>query len=89
MKSTPESQPSGSSTNGSNNTGNRANIDSNTKKIPGKFPKLFNGIGCLEDYEQSLHVDLTVSPIAQRPRRIPFDNAKTYISDKTTRRILR
>ena len=66
------SQTSGSGTNGSNNTGNRANIDSNTKKILDKFPELFYSIGCLEDYEQSLHVDPTVSPNAQRPWRIPF-----------------
>ena len=37
-----------------------------------KFPEFFNGIGCLEDYEQSLHVNPTVFPVAQRPRRIPF-----------------
>ena len=39
------SQPSGSGTNGSNNTGNRTNIDSNTKKIPGKFPELLTVLG--------------------------------------------
>ena len=51
---------------------NTKNMDINTKKILDKFPELSDGIGCLEDYKQSLHVDPKVPPVAQRPRRIPF-----------------
>ena len=62
------------------NSGNREirdrnsmkNIDNNTQKILGKFPELSDGIGCLQNYEHSLHVDPTVPPIAQRPQRVPF-----------------
>jgi hypothetical protein len=38
------------------------NIDINTQKILDKFPELSDGIGCLQNYEQSLHVDPTVPP---------------------------
>ena len=39
------------------------------------------GIGCLDGYERSLHVDPTVTPVAQRPRRIPF-HLRKQVSDK-------
>ena len=37
-----------------------------------QFPKLFQGIRQLKKFEVKLHVDPTVSPIAQPARRIPF-----------------
>ncbi|XP_028408174.1 uncharacterized protein K02A2.6-like [Dendronephthya gigantea] len=60
---------------------NTRNIDKNTQKILDKFPELCNGIGCLTEYEQSLHVDHTVTPVAQRPRRIPF-HLRKQVSNK-------
>lgn len=40
--------------------------------IPDQFPKVFNGIGKLSGYQLSLHIDPSVMPVAQKPRRIPF-----------------
>ena len=37
-----------------------------------KYPKVFNGIGKLKDYRLKLHVDPEVTPVAQKPRRVPF-----------------
>ena len=37
-----------------------------------KFPNLFHGIGKLKDVEVQLHIDSTVTPVAQQPQRIPF-----------------
>ena len=37
-----------------------------------RFPKLFNGIGCLRNFEVKLHIDERIPPVAQAPRRIPF-----------------
>ena len=41
-------------------------------KLSAKFPNLFQGIGQLKDVEVKLHIDHTVTPVAQQPRRIPF-----------------
>ena len=37
-----------------------------------KYPKVFNGIGKLKEYRLKLHVDPEVTPVAQKPRRVPF-----------------
>ena len=37
-----------------------------------RFPKLFNGIGCLRNFEVKLHIDERIPPVAQAARRIPF-----------------
>ena len=37
-----------------------------------KCPELFNGVGKLNDYELTIHIDKTVKPIAQPIRRLPF-----------------
>ena len=37
-----------------------------------KYPTLFNGIGQLKGVEVKLHIDETVTPVAQPPRQIPF-----------------
>ena len=39
-----------------------------------RYPALFQGIGKLKDVEVQLlnHIDETVKPVAQQPRRIPF-----------------
>ena len=37
-----------------------------------KYPKVFSGIGKLKEYRLKLHVDPEVTPVAQKPRRVPF-----------------
>ena len=37
-----------------------------------RSPKLFNGIGCLRNFEVKLHIDERIPPVAQAARRIPF-----------------
>ncbi|KAK2557457.1 Uncharacterized protein P5673_020188 [Acropora cervicornis] len=37
-----------------------------------KCPKVFSGIGKLKEYTLKLHVDPEVTPVAQKPRRVPF-----------------
>ena len=37
-----------------------------------KFPTLFGGIGQLKDVTVKLHIDTSVQPVAQQPRRVPF-----------------
>ncbi|CAB4009137.1 Transposon Ty3-I Gag-Pol poly [Paramuricea clavata] len=83
------SHSNGSDANSQSDSGNREirdrnsmkNIDINTQKILDKFPELSDGIRWLQNYEQSLHVDRTVSPIAQRPRTVPF-HLRKQVSDK-------
>ena len=61
---------------------NNVNVESTNKckhesskisktKIEKQFPKLFQGIGQLKNFEIKLHIDPTVSPVAQ-PARIEF-----------------
>ena len=39
-----------------------------------KFSEVFTGVGCLRDYRLQLHTDdPSVAPVAQKPRRVPFD----------------
>ena len=40
--------------------------------ILSKFPDVFNGVGKLEGYQVTLHVDGTVPPVAHAPRPVPF-----------------
>ena len=38
-----------------------------------KFPEVFTGVGSLRDYQLQLHMDdPSVTPVAQKPRRVPF-----------------
>ena len=37
-----------------------------------KYPKVFRGIGKLKEYRLKLHVEPEVTPVAQKPRRVPF-----------------
>ena len=37
-----------------------------------KYPKVFSGIGKLKEYRLKVHVDPEVTPVAQKPRRVPF-----------------
>ena len=40
--------------------------------LQGKHSKVFDGAGKLKDYKLKLHVDSDVTPIAQKPQRVPF-----------------
>ncbi len=40
--------------------------------IQQQYPKLFNGVGKLNTKQISLHIDITVTPVAQPLRRVPF-----------------
>ena len=37
-----------------------------------QYPSIFQGVGQLKDYEVKLHIDKSVTPVAQPVRRIPF-----------------
>ena len=37
-----------------------------------KYPKVFQGVGKLNDFKLHLHVDPNVPPVAQKLRRVPF-----------------
>lgn len=45
-----------------------------------EYAHLFNGIGTLKNFEVKLHIDDTVTPVAQNPRRIPF-HIRQKVSD--------
>ena len=36
------------------------------------FPAVFEGVGKLRGHQATIHIDPTVTPVAQRPRRVPF-----------------
>ena len=40
--------------------------------VQSQFPRVFEGVGKLKDFQQTIHVDPQVQPIAQPPRRILF-----------------
>ena len=40
--------------------------------LQAKYPTVFVGVGKLNDYKLKLHVDSEVTPVAQKPRRVPF-----------------
>jgi len=42
------------------------------EQLTREYPKVFQGIGKLKNYEVKLHIDTTVVPVAQSARRIPF-----------------
>ena len=42
------------------------------KRLMTKYPQVFHGIGKLNDFQLHLHIDDSVTPVAQAPRRIPF-----------------
>ena len=41
-------------------------------KLKIEYPRVFSGIGKLNDYKLKLHIDENVKPVAQKPRSIPF-----------------
>ena len=42
------------------------------KSFTKRFPKMFSGVGKPAGYQLKLHVDHKITPIAQKPRRIPY-----------------
>ncbi|XP_015754060.1 PREDICTED: uncharacterized protein LOC107333722 [Acropora digitifera] len=42
-----------------------------------KYPKVFSGIGKLKEYRLKLHVDPGITPVAQKPRRVPFGDSQS------------
>ena len=62
------------------NTGNSVNTVStkndettpHQQKILKKHNNVFQGLGKLSDFQATLHIDKSVKPVTQKPRRIPF-----------------
>ena len=44
--------------------------------LEAKYPKVFQGLGKLRDYQLKLHINESVPPVAQPERRIPFSRRK-------------
>ena len=42
------------------------------KQLIAEFPRIFDGVGALKDYEVHLHIDSSVTSVVQPARRIPF-----------------
>ena len=47
-------------------------IGSDIESIANRFPKVFSGVGKLSGFQLKLHIDHEVTPVAQKPRRIPY-----------------
>ena len=46
--------------------------DREKRKIYEKFPRIFEGVGALKDYEVEFHIDESVKPVVQVQRQVPF-----------------
>lgn len=53
---------------------------SNHEQLLNEYANLFEGIGTLKNFEVKLHIDESVPPVAQPPRRIPF-HMRQKVSD--------
>ena len=76
------------------NTGKSANAVStkndettpHQQEILKKHNKVFQGLGKLSDFQATLHIDKSVKPVTQKPRRIPFHlRQKTETSTRKPR----
>lgn len=47
-------------------------LPQNKAEIIKCFPACFEGLGKLKDYKVKIHIDTMITPVAQKPRRIPF-----------------
>ena len=56
----------------SNNVPNTKSRPKRLRSLFSKYDHLFQGIGKIPDYKVHLHIDKTVQPTIQKPRRIPF-----------------
>lgn len=52
---------------------NDLNVIREEKELFEKYPKCFEGIGKLKDFQLEIPIDETVTPVAQSLRRIPFN----------------
>ena len=43
-----------------------------SSKVSAKFPKVFEGVRKLKDFQQTIHVDPTIQAVAQAPCHVPF-----------------
>ena len=50
------------------------------EQLLNEYAHIFDGIGTLKDFEVKLHIDESVPPVAQPPRRIPF-HMRQKVSD--------
>ena len=57
-------------------------IGGDINDIVRRFPKVFSGVGKLSGYQLKLHNDREVTPVAQKPRQIPY-----LLKDKVQRKI--
>ncbi len=51
-------------------------------ELKATYPKVFSGIGKLTDYKLKLHINESIMPVAQKPRRVPF-----ALRDKVTAKV--
>ena len=51
-------------------------------QLKAKYPNVFLGIGKLKGYQLKLHIDPSVTPVAQKMRRVPFS-----LKDKVTAKV--
>ena len=56
----------------SNEAQSPANQTDKKALLKTKFPKVFQGLGKLKEFQLKLHIDENVQPVAQPVRRIPF-----------------
>ena len=49
-----------------------ADTSADHEQLVHQYPNLFHGIGKLQGVEVALHIDPTITPVAQQARRIPF-----------------
>ena len=60
---------------------NSVSSEKSTQSIVNKYGEIFNGVGKLKEFEMEIHIDLGVKPVAQPPRRIPFQ-IRSKVDDK-------
>ena len=60
---------------------NSVSSEKSTQSIVNKYGEIFNGVGKLKEFEMEIHIDPGVKPVAQPPRRIPFQ-IRSKVDDK-------
>ena len=66
------------------NTGTCNTVDDSfVGPLKANYPSVFKGIGKLKNYQLKLHIDLSVTPVVQKVRRVPFS-----LKDKVTAKVL-
>ena len=61
-------------------------VDSDIESIAGHLPKVFSGVSKLTGYQLKLHIDPKVTPVAQKPRRVPYP-LKDKVQQKIFKRV--